>query len=329
MIGELIPTGVTFGTGRISVNDQFSGTAEFNDVEVSGNLSAGTGGVIYSGGTDLYSIFLTNATDATTASNGLTKSGDNITLGGQISGNTIISLSGISTFVMSGDSGNFEQIKIQSSFINSEPASLIVGKSSAGLYSESGSSSINSYVSVSSASAIIGRENGALNQQIAIDDSSGMYITDTKSSRGISYVSNYHTNYTNRSLVDKQYVDLAVASGGGSGVNPYLNLGTTGTTINWNVSGLSTNYRVTLSAATTLNLTSVRNGEYGTIIVTQDGVGGRTITFGTVNGLAATHRVVNGGGGAPTLTSTASATDILSFTYNGSAMYWTVGNDYT
>ena len=328
MIGELIPTGVTFGTGRISVNDQFSGTAEFNDVEVSGNLSAGTGGVIYSGGTDLYSIFLTNATDATTASNGLTKSGDNITLGGQISGDTIISLSGISTFVMSGDSGNFEQIKIQSSFINSEPASLIVGKGSAGLYSESGSSSINSYVSVSSASAIIGREIGALNQQIAIDDSSGMYITDTKNSRGITYVSNYHTNYTNRSLVDKQYVDLAVASGGG-GVKSYLNLGTTGSTINWNVSGLSTNYQVTLSAATTLNLTGVRNGEYGTIIVTQDGVGGRTITLGAVNGLVATHKVINGGGGVPTLTSTASATDILSFTYNGSAMYWTVGNDYT
>jgi hypothetical protein len=146
---------------------------------------------------------------------------------------------------------------------------------------------------------------------------------------GITYDIDYSSNYTNRSLVDKQYVDLAVASGGGGGVEPYLNLGTTGTTITWNVSGLSTNYEVILNNPTTLNLTNVRNGEYGTIIVTQDGVGGRTITFGTVNGLAATHRVVNGGGGAPTLTSTASATDILSFTYNGSAMYWTVGNDYT
>ena len=146
---------------------------------------------------------------------------------------------------------------------------------------------------------------------------------------GITYDIDYSSNYTNRSLVDKQYVDLAVASGGGSGVQSYLNLGTTGTTITWNVSGLSTNYEVILNNPTTLNLTNVRNGEYGTIIVEQDATGGRTITFGTVNGLAATHRVVNGGGGAPTLTSTASATDILSFTYNGSTMYWTVGNDYT
>jgi predicted outer membrane repeat protein len=461
MIGELIPTGVTYGIGREALNDQFSGTGEFNNVEVSGNLSAGTGGVIYSGGTDLYNIFgsssgnylpltvtgvtIVNVDDtdlfftgntgtsittvvvggtggdqnhftqvadgyasigsihsgnsdyfyvvanqvngasleyntgttvnlfkvtkstmrasstiltfpgitydidysanytnrslvdkqyvvntiatATTASNGLTKSGDNITLGGQISGDTIISLSGISTFVMSGDSGNSEQIKIQSSFINSEPASLIVGKGSAGLYSESGSSSVNSYASVSGSYVQIGRDSGATIQQINITDT-GMKITDSILTQGLIYDSNYHANYTNRSLIDKEYVDLAVASGGG-GVESYLNLGTTGSTINWNVSGLSTNYQVTLSAATTLNLTNVRNGEYGTIIVTQDGVGGSTITFGTVNGLATTHRVVNGGGGAPTLTSTASATDILSFTYNGSTMYWTVGNDYT
>jgi predicted outer membrane repeat protein len=180
MIGELIPTGVTFGAGRISLNDQFSGTAEFNNVEVSGNLSAGTGGAIYSGGTDLYSIFSTNS-----GSGGLT-------------------------------------------------------------------------------------------------------------------------------------------------INPYINVGGTGSTITWNVSGLSTNYEAILvSATTTLNLTNVRNGEYGTIILEQDGVGSRTITLGTVNGSAATHKVVNGGGGAPTLTSTAHAVDILSFTYNGSEMYWTVGNDYT
>jgi hypothetical protein len=73
----------------------------------------------------------------------------------------------------------------------------------------------------------------------------------------------------------------------------------------------------------------VRNGDYGTIIVHQDGTGGHTLGFNNINGVAGTHYVVNGGGGAPTLTATASATDILSFTYNGSAAFWTVGNDYT
>ena len=118
------------------------------------------------------------------------------------------------------------------------------------------------------------------------------------------------------------------SSGGGSSINPFNNSGS-GSTITWNVSGVSTNYEATLTATTTLNLTNVRNGDYGTIILTQDSVGGRTLTLGTVNGPAGTHRVVNGGGGVVILTSNANATDILTFTYNGSIMYWTVGNDYT
>jgi hypothetical protein len=121
----------------------------------------------------------------------------------------------------------------------------------------------------------------------------------------------------------------ASTGGGGVSIDPYNNVGSTGTSFNWNVSGLSTNYEVTLTANTTLNLSNVRNGDYGTIILTQDGTGGRTLTFGTVNGSATTHRVVNGGGGSPVLTSNGNAIDILTFTYNGSTMFWTVGNDYT
>lgn len=121
----------------------------------------------------------------------------------------------------------------------------------------------------------------------------------------------------------------ASSGGGGVSIDPYNNVGSTGTTLTWNVSGLSTNFQATLTANTTLNLTNVRNGDYGTIIVTQDAVGSRTITFGTVNGAGTTHRVTNGGFGSPILTSNANAIDILTFTYNGSTMFWTVGNDYT
>jgi hypothetical protein len=117
-------------------------------------------------------------------------------------------------------------------------------------------------------------------------------------------------------------------SSGGVSIDPYNNLGNVNT-ITWSVSGVSTNYQATLTGNTTLALTNVRNGDYGTIIVQQDGVGGRTLTFGTVNGGATTHRVANGGGGVPVLTSNPGAIDILTFTYNGSVMFWTVGNDYT
>jgi hypothetical protein len=55
-----------------------------------------SGGTFYSGGTDLYNIFLTSADlpAATTAGNGITKAGNNITLGGALTGDTYIDNSG-------------------------------------------------------------------------------------------------------------------------------------------------------------------------------------------------------------------------------------------
>ena len=119
-------------------------------------------------------------------------------------------------------------------------------------------------------------------------------------------------------------VVTGTTGGGGATIDPYQNEGNVSVTIDWVVSGRSTNYEATLTGDTTLNMSEVRNGDYGTLIVTQDGTGSRTLTFG-----GGTNKVVNGGGGTPTLTTTAGATDILSFTYNGSIFYWTVGNDYT
>jgi len=123
-------------------------------------------------------------------------------------------------------------------------------------------------------------------------------------------------------------IDLSSLSGGVT-IDPYTAITSSGT-FEWNVSGHSTNYEVTLTVDTNqVNLINVRNGDYGTLIAHQDGSGGRDIDFGDINGVVGTHYVVNGGAGAPTLTATSGATDILSFTYNGTAMYWTVGNDYT
>jgi hypothetical protein len=113
-------------------------------------------------------------------------------------------------------------------------------------------------------------------------------------------------------------------------IDPFNNIGNA-STVTWDVSGTSANYEVTLTANTTLNITNVRNGDYGTIILKQDGVGSRTLTFGTINGTSGTnrHKVSNGGGGNVFLTSNASAVDLLTFAYNGTNLYWTIGNDYT
>lgn len=87
---------------------------------------------------------------------------------------------------------------------------------------------------------------------------------------------------------------------------------------------LGSNAEVTLNGNTILSITGVSDGDYGTIIVTQDGPGNRSLSFG-----ASPNKVVNGGGGTVLLTSTGGAVDILSFVYRGSTFYWTVGYNYS
>ncbi len=50
---------------------------------------------------------------------------------------------------------------------------------------------------------------GATKKEIRINESN-MLITDTESSKGLEYLDDYSTNFTNRSLVDKEYVDKEI-----------------------------------------------------------------------------------------------------------------------
>ncbi len=61
---------------------------------------------------------------------------------------------------------------------------------------------------------------------------------------------------------------------------------------------------------------------YGLLKVVQDGTGSRTLT------LPAGSKVINGGGGVALLTTTANAVDILTYFYDGSTFWWTIGNNY-
>jgi hypothetical protein len=158
-------------------------------------------------------------------------------------------------------------------------------------------------------------------------DSSGNVVTGTTGGGTFTGGTvNGATNFTNglsaNTISATTYLNLPLPA--------FFNFGTA-STINWNISGSSNNYTATLTAATTLNVSNVRNGEYGTIILTQDSVGSRTITLGTINGTSGSgrHKVSSGGGGSIYLTSNPNAIDIVSFVYDGNILYWTVGNDYT
>ena len=85
---------------------------------------------------------------------------------------------------------------------------------------------------------------------------------------------------------------------------------------------LGNNFSVTLGGNRTLdNPTNAVTGQSGVIVVTQDGTGSRTLSYGVNYKFA--------GGGAPTLTTTASAIDVLYYyvkssteTYISSALDW-------
>ena len=99
---------------------------------------------------------------------------------------------------------------------------------------------------------------------------------------------------------------------------------TDGTTIDWNpANGL--NASVTLGGNRTLSFTSTPTaGAYGTLVVTQDGTGSRTIT------LPSTTNKVLGSTSTTTiaLSTAANAKDILNFYYDGTNCYWNIGQGY-
>jgi uncharacterized protein (TIGR02145 family) len=99
---------------------------------------------------------------------------------------------------------------------------------------------------------------------------------------------------------------------------------TAGATITWNpAQGL--NASVTLDQNSTLSFSSTPiAGAYGTLVVTQDGIGNRTIT------LPSTTNKVLGSTSTTTiaLSTAASAKDILNFYYDGTNCFWNIGQGY-
>jgi hypothetical protein len=95
-------------------------------------------------------------------------------------------------------------------------------------------------------------------------------------------------------------------------------------TIDWNpLNGL--NASVTLGGNRTLSFSSMPAiGSYGTLVVTQDATGGRTITLPSIaNKVLGSTSTTN-----VTLSSAAGAKDILNFYYDGTNCYWNIGQGY-
>lgn len=100
---------------------------------------------------------------------------------------------------------------------------------------------------------------------------------------------------------------------------PFVTL-TDAATVTWATGGVPvSNAKVTLGGNRTLSITGAVNGATGTLIVIQDGTGSRTLTL-PAGSIAP--------GGAFSLTTTASAKDVLAWVYDGTNYFWTIGKAF-
>lgn len=86
---------------------------------------------------------------------------------------------------------------------------------------------------------------------------------------------------------------------------------------------VSQNATVTLGGNRALAMSGIAAGMQGILIVKQDGTGSRTLT------LPAGSKAGSGGAGAVTLSTAASAIDILSWTYDGTNYFWLINKNFT
>ena len=101
----------------------------------------------------------------------------------------------------------------------------------------------------------------------------------------------------------------------------------TGATINWNpAQGL--NAAITLTQNSTLSFTDAPPvGSYGTVVLTQDATGSRTITLPSITGVA--NKILGSTSTTTVALSTAAnSKDILNFYYDGTNCYWNIGQGY-
>ena len=93
--------------------------------------------------------------------------------------------------------------------------------------------------------------------------------------------------------------------------------------ISWDYA-LGYNAEVKLTASRILDaLTNTEDGDYGTLVITQDGVGSHTLT------LPASFKVVNGGAGAITLSTAPNSVDSISWVKKGTDFLVTLGLNFS
>ena len=170
-----------------------------------GNIAVTGGGAMTSGGTNLYTIFATTGQDLTTASNGLTKSGYNVTLGGTLTAATTVGLGG-NALQLSGEGASSTTVAWSGAPFYTR---LTVNGSGSQLRSTFGTFGNNFFLASDSTTMNFTDGGAGTNMRMAFDGTN-MYVTDAVNSRGLEYLQDYSPQFVANSLVTKLYVDSSI-----------------------------------------------------------------------------------------------------------------------
>lgn len=114
------------------------------------------------------------------------------------------------TFYVSGNSASFQQMTLLTDFLLNQPAYVYVGRGVSLLGSQTGITAYGRFES-SESRVRMNRKVSGVDQLIEFTPiGDQMLVQDDINSKGLEYLSDYSPNYTNRSLVDKEYVDNQV-----------------------------------------------------------------------------------------------------------------------
>ena len=214
---------------------------------------------------DLISLFDQKENNLSFA-NGLTRTVDDIALGGTLANGTTLSAEEGATINFLTDIDNTDGIFFKASFTSSSPSSVAISTANIGIFIDEDN--------------LFSVESGA--------GSGGLHVKDAVNQKGLQYVRNYENSFGVRSLIDKNYADNRI---GGQTLNETVTAPTgteDGYALTWN--DIAGSYELTPSAlaltngsGTTANGSAVDLGGTLTSDVNIEGGANFTFTFGTGN----------------------------------------------
>lgn len=159
------------------------------------------------------------------AGNGLTLNEGDLDLGGSLTAPVSIDFSDYSFNMYGYSNGSSDQSSFNLTAENDQRTSTFIFHPNEIFLGNAFSADFDSFLRLNQYGASLSFHpgGGLLFKQIDLTGSS-MLIRDDLSSKGLEYNADYSANFTDRSLVDKAYVDNIISTGGGSGAGNGLTL---------------------------------------------------------------------------------------------------------